>query len=158
MSIYHLFVWANDTAIGSGIRDSLWLFPVIEVFHLLGMAVLGGAVLLVDLRLLGLGLTGVPVPRLAAAAAPWRTASLVVAAVSGVLLFVSEATKCYGNPAFWLKMACLVLALLFTGFVRTRWTRDAPTAPSAASSRAVALISLSLWLGVGVAGRGIGFW
>jgi hypothetical protein len=155
MSWLPFFVWCNDTAVGTGIRESAWLFPVIEVFHLLALAVLGGAVLSVDLRLLGLGVTAIPVSRLAASVRPWLLSSLVVIFVSGGLLFLSEALKCYENPAFWLKLAFLTLALLFALFVRARWTRDEDASGGA---RLVALISMTLWTGVGVAGRGIGFW
>ena len=157
MSWLPFFVWCNDTAVGTAVRESAWLFPVIEVFHLLALAVLGGAVLSVDLRLLGLGMTAVPVPRLAAAVRPWLLSSLVVIFVSGGLLFLSEALKCYENPAFWLKLAFLSLALLFAAFVRTRWIRD-ENESSPAGGRLVALVSITLWTGVGVAGRSIGFW
>jgi hypothetical protein len=151
------FVWCNDTAVATAVRDSAWLFPVIEVFHLLALAVLGGAVLSVDLRLLGLGVTAVPVSRLAAAVRPWLLSSLAVIFVSGGLLFLSEALKCYENPAFRLKLAFLSLALLFAALVRTRWTREGAAA-SPATGRLVALVSITLWTGVGIAGRGIGFW
>jgi hypothetical protein len=151
------FVWCNDTAVATAVRESAWLFPVIEVFHLLALAVLGGAVLSVDLRLLGLGVTAVPVSRLAAAVRPWLLSSLAIIFVSGGLLFLSEALKCYENPAFRLKLAFLSLALLFAAFVRTRWTREG-TAASPMGGRLVALVSITLWTGVGIAGRGIGFW
>jgi len=131
---------------------------VIEVFHLIGLAALAGAVLLVDLRLIGVGLDGVPVARLARAARPWLLGSLALTVASGVLLFVSEPLKCYENPAFWLKLASLTAALLFTAVVRPRFTRD--TAPSGArlAGRLAGVTSLVLWIGVAAAGRGIGFW
>lgn len=155
MTLLPFFTWCEHTAIGEAIRNSVWLFPIIEVFHLLALGVLGGAVLLVDLRLLNLGLTSVPVSRVADAARPWMTRSLAVIVVSGVLLFLSEALKCYENPAFWAKMTLLLLALGVAYLVRPRWTS---TAEPAAGARLVALVSLTLWLGVGIAGRGIGFY
>lgn len=154
MNLLPFFTWCNDLALSGAIRDSLWLFPIIEVFHLIGLSVIGGAVLIVDLRLLGLGLTSVPAARLARAMAPWLGASLVLAIVSGVLLFLSEALKCYENPVFWLKMALLAFAIMFAYVVRPRWTQPVPVA----GGWLVALISLSLWTGVGMAGRGIGFY
>ena len=57
--------------IGEAIRSSTWLFPFIEAFHLVGLAMVGGAVLLVDFRLLGLGLKRQPVAELARDAQPW---------------------------------------------------------------------------------------
>jgi hypothetical protein len=157
MSWLPFFAWCNDTAVGTAVRESAWLFPVIEVFHLLALAVLGGAVLSVDLRLLGLGVTGIPVSRLATAVRPWLLWSLVVIFISGGLLFLSEALKCYENPAFRVKLALLTVAILFALFVRSRWTRD-EDASMTWGGRLVALVSITLWSGVGIAGRGIGFW
>jgi hypothetical protein len=154
MTLLPFFTWCNDLTVSGAIRESLWLFPIIEVFHLLGLSVIGGAVLIVDLRLLGLGLTSVPASRLARAMAPWLAVSLAVVVLSGVLLFLSEALKCYENPAFWLKMVLLALAILFACVVRPRWTRPVPVA----GGWLVALVSLALWTGVAMAGRGIGFY
>ena len=77
--------------IGATIRDSLWLFPFVEAFHLLALAVIGGAVLLVDFRLLGLGLKRQPVAELARDTQPWLIGSLLFMIASGVPLFMSEA-------------------------------------------------------------------
>lgn len=157
MTVLDVFIWLNDASISAAIRDSLWLFPAIQVFHLLALSVLGGAVLLVDLRLLGLGLSRVPVRVLARGAAPWMTTSLIVITVSGIAMFMSEALRCYDNAAFWVKLAVFALALLFNYGVRARWTTaDAPVLTVGA--RVVAVTSILLWTGVAAAGRGIGFW
>ena len=158
MSLQSFFVWCEHTVVGTTVRESIWLFPVIEVVHLIGLAVLGGAILLVDLRLLGIGLHGVPVPSLARSARPWLWASLALTIGSGVLLFLSEALKCYENPAFWLKVGFLVVALLFASLVRPRFTRDATAGPLRFGARLAGAISVLLWTGVAAAGRGIGFW
>lgn len=157
MSVYEFFVWCNDTALSQAIRESLWLFPVIEVVHLLSLGLLAGAVLIVDLRLLGLGLTDVAVSRLERATAPWFFWSLLFAVVSGILLFLSEALKCYETPVFWIKIGALVVAILHAKLVRPRWTR-LNGEEARAGSRSVAVASISLWGLVAVAGRGIGFW
>ena len=104
------FEWCEATTVGSAIRTSSWAFAVIESVHLLGLSVIGGAVLLVDLRLLGFGLRDQPIAGVARAAFPWLVGSLVVMLVTGIALFLSEATKCYDSPPFWLKMFCLALA------------------------------------------------
>ena len=67
MSLLPFFQWCYQTTIGETIRDSSWLFPVIEAFHLLGLGLTGGAVLIVNLRLLGAGLSRQPVAQLSAA-------------------------------------------------------------------------------------------
>ena len=77
MSLLPFFEWCENTAIGGAIRNSVWLFPVIESFHLVALALIGGAVLLVNMRLLGLVLGRRPVSELArrrAAVVPRRSA------------------------------------------------------------------------------------
>ena len=152
-----LFQALENSAIGTAVRDSLWLFPVVEVFHLIGLAIIGGAILVVDFRLLGLGLRGHPISRLARDVQPWVAGSLVMMIVSGVPLFLSEATKCYYSFAFWTKMTALFLAIIFTFTVR-RVVSSAPDGRfSPASYRAVAITSIALWSTVGWGGRWIGF-
>src|SRR4030095_10370907 len=107
-------------SIGETIRDSTWLFPFIEAFHLVGVAVLGGAVLLVDFRLLGLGLKRQPVAELARDAQPWLIGGVLFMIGSGVPLFLAEAIKCYYSFAFWTKMTALALAIIFSFTVRRR--------------------------------------
>jgi hypothetical protein len=157
MSLLPFFQWCYQSAIGETIRDSIWLFPVIEAFHLVGLGLTAGAVLMVDLRLLGVGLIKQPVAQLSAAVQPWLLGSLALMFTSGSLLFLSEATKCYYSPAFWVKMTSLFLVLLFTFTVRRRVTRTNLTSDRPLLGRVTALISLGLWFGVAWGGRWIGF-
>jgi hypothetical protein len=156
MTLFDVFVWLNDTAIGSAIRDSIWLFPAIQVLHLLALSALGGAVLAVDLRVLGVALRGVSVESLARELSKVLTASLIVITVTGVGMFLSEALRMYDNVAFWVKIATFVIAVVFTYFVRPRWLSDSVSQRGVA--RAVAAASIGLWTIVAAAGRGIGFW
>jgi hypothetical protein len=149
------FQWCYQTALGEGIRESTWLFPVIEAFHLIGLGVTAGAVLLVDLRLLGVGLSKQPVAQLASAAQPWLVGSLALMLSTGIPLFLSEATKCYYSFPFWVKMTSLLLAVLFAFTIRRRVAATALPRPLV--DRATALTSLVLWFGVAWGGRWIGF-
>jgi hypothetical protein len=158
MSLLPFFEWCNETTLGVTIRDSLWLFPVIEAVHLLGLAVLGGAILLVDLRLFGLGLRTYRTSILARDLHPWMMGGLLVMISTGILLFLSEALKCYENVPFRLKMVFLFLALLFTFTVRRSFTMSDRADVDRTAGRLVAFGSLTLWTGVGLMGRGIGFW
>ena len=151
-----LFEWLEATALGASIRDSLWLFPVIEAVHLLGLALLGGAVLVVDLRLLGAGLGARPIAYVGRQLDPILVTALTILVATGIPLFLSEAVKCYWSGAFRLKMATLALALAFTFGVRRRVVRAVPE-PAPGRARAVALCSIALWLTVATAGRWIGF-
>ena len=152
-----LFEALEASAIGEAIRDSLWLFPIVEAFHLVGLAVIGGAILVVDFRLLGLGLRTQPVSKLARDVQPWVIGSLVLMILSGFPLFLSEAIKCYYSFAFWTKMTALLLAVTFTFTIRrsVAFAPDGRFSPS--SYKAVAITSIALWSTVGWGGRWIGF-
>lgn len=147
--------WCNESFFGHGIRDSAWLFPFVEVFHLLALALLGGILILVNLSLVGVRFGAIPTPQLARELRPWMLGCIAVMLVSGFLLFSTEAVKMYGNWAFQLKMVFLVLALLFTLTLHRR-VIDSQRA-SLLLRWATAAVSLLLWLGVGLGGRALGF-
>jgi hypothetical protein len=153
MSLYHLFESFEATPVGAGIKDSVWLFPAIEAVHLLALAMLGGAVLMLDLRLLGFGLTGQPPSVVGRNTRPWLIGAIVVMITTGSLLGLSEALKLYDKQAFWVKMIALASALVFTFAVRNPIARR----DSELIGKAVAVVSLGLWLTVAIAGRWIGF-
>jgi len=151
------FQWCYSTPIGEAIRNSTWLFPVIEAFHLLGLGLTAGAVLVVDLRLLGVGLRKQPVAQLWANAQPWLLGSVTLMFASGIPLFLSESIKCLYSFAFWVKMTSLLLVLLFTFTFLRRVTQMDPTSDRPLLGRFTAVISLFLWFGVAWGGRWIGF-
>ena len=157
MSLLPFFEWCENTAVGDAIRSSLWLFPVIESVHLLMLALIGGAVLILDLRLLGLVFRRQPVARVARDTQPWLIVSLAVMLPTGLLLFLSESKKCYYSDAFWAKMAALALAMLFTFTVRRKVAAAGEKRVRGIWLKLVALVSLALWSTVGAAGRWIGF-
>lgn len=157
MSLLPFFQWCEASAVGDAIRTSPWAFAVIESVHLLGLAAIGGAVLLVDLRLLGLGLRRQPVAQLARDAQPWLVASLVVMLSTGVALFLSESIKCYYSTPFWVKMTSLLLAIVFTFTVRRKVAMADEARMRPIWQKVVALVSLALWFSVGASGRWIGF-
>jgi hypothetical protein len=150
-------VWCEALPVSMAIRDSLWAFAVIEGVHLLGLAFIGGAVLAVDLHLLGLPLGDRSARALAADIEPWFVGSLIVMLSTGIALFLSEALKCYNSTPFWWKIGSLFLAILFTFTIRRAFLRHAEITSSTAGARAVAIVSLCLWFTVGAAGRWIGF-
>jgi uncharacterized protein DUF6644 len=157
LDLLPLFQWFYSTAIGEGIRNSTWLFPVIEAVHLLGLGLTAGAVLLVDLRLLDTGLIKQPAAQLWAAVQPWLLASLTLMFMSGFPLFLSETLKCLYSFAFWIKMTSLVLVLLFTFTIRRRVIQNDLAFDRPLLSRSIAIASLILWFGVAWGGRWIGF-
>jgi hypothetical protein len=157
MDLLAFFQWCYQTPIGETIRNSTWLFPVIEAFHLLGLGLTAGAVLIVNLRLLGVGLRRQPVAQIWAAVQPWLLGGLILMFMSGIPLFLSESIKCLYNYAFWLKMTSLFLVLIFTFTIQRRVTLSGMTSDRPLLGRFTALISLILWFGVAGGGRWIGF-
>jgi hypothetical protein len=154
MAALDVFQAIEASGISTAIRESPWAFAVIESVHLLALAVMGGTVLLVDLRLLGLGLTGRSVRELAGETQRYMTAALVVLIVTGVGLFLSEAIKCFYSTPFWIKMGALATATIFTYTVRRLVVFRAEPPPGA---KVVAVVSLALWFTVAASGRWIGF-
>lgn len=151
------FEWCEASALGEFIRTSLWLFPAIECVHLLGLVLLGGAVLVVDVRLLGIGLGDVPLRVLGSSAHRLMLAGITLMILTGVPLFLSEAIKCYYNQAFWVKITTLGPAIVFALTVR-RWVVNAEDGRVGGAARALtALASLVLWFTVAAGGRWIGF-
>jgi hypothetical protein len=157
MNLLPFVQWCEASAIGSAIRTSPWAFAVIESVHLLALSAIGGAVLVVDLRLLGWGLREQPVNKIARDAYPWFVGSLLVMLITGFGLFMSEATKCYYSTPFSVKMTSLLLAIIFSFTIRRKITRADEGRISPAVCKIVALVSLALWFGVGAGGRWIGF-
>ena len=157
MDLLPYFQWCYQTPIGEGIRNSTWLFPVIEAFHLLGLGLTAGAVLVVDLRLLGVGLRKQSPAQLWASTQPWLLGSVTLMFATGFPLFLSESIKCLYSFAFWVKMTSLLLALVFTFTFLRRVTHMEPASDRPLQGRAAAVISLVLWFGVAWGGRWIGF-
>ncbi len=158
MSLLPFFQWCEASSLSVAIRDSLWLFPVIEAVHLLGLAIMGGVVLIVDLRLMGFAVARKSAAALARELEPWLISALIVMLTTGVLLYTSEPIKLYYNGAFWMKMEFLASAIVFTFTIRRRILAADAARVGPLWGRLVALISIGLWAGVGVGGRAIGFY
>ena len=155
--VFYFFRWADESSVGAAIRASTWVFAFIEVFHLLGLTLLLGTVVLVDLRLCCYGLRRQSMAEVASDALPWMLVGMAVTIGSGSLLFVSEAMKCYGSPPFFVKMGFLFTALVFTFTLHRKLTRR-NTPPPPVWGKVAAGLSLFLWFGVGLAGRAIAFY
>ena len=142
--------------ISRAINESTWIFAFVQALHLVGLALLAGSVLIVDLRLLGKGLTHQPVAKVATDARPWLIWSIVFMIATGVPQFISLATKEYDSVFFWRKMYFLVAALIFTFAIRQRIALAPEGKFGSGVSKVVGLISIVLWAMVAIEGRLIG--
>jgi len=157
ISLLPFFRWCDDTFIAVAVRKSVIAFPTIETLHLLALTLLFGSIAIQNLRLCGFVMKEYPVSRVTRIFAPWTFWALVVMLTSGVLLFLSEALKCYGSDPFWIKMGFLFVTLAFHYTIYRKVTRTQDQRRSLFSARLAATISFTLWLGVGLAGRAIAF-
>jgi len=150
------FRWLGGIPIGKQISESLWAYPTIQAFHLVFLAVLVGALLIVDLRLLGRGMIRQPLNVVARDAMPWLLISLAGMLLTGIPQLMSNWSRQYYSEFFWQKMYFLAAALVFTFTVRLFATRTAATGGTTMGQKVVALVSIFLWTNVAIAGRLIG--
>jgi hypothetical protein len=150
----------EEGSIASAMRDSLWMYPVVETIHIIGFSILVGAVVMFDLRILGIS-KRISVRLLARHLLPWSVAALLLIVPTGTLMFASEASDLVGNRAFVVKMLLLMLAganaaAFHLGSFRNaeRWDQNTP-APTGAKLHAV--VSMLIWAGVITCGRLIAY-
>lgn len=161
MNLLSLCQWLEKTPPALAMRNSLWAFEVTETIHTLGIILVAGTIMLVDLRLLGLGLRREPVSDVVSRIVPWTLSGFALMFLTGGWLFSGEASKLYISPAFRIKMVLLLLAglnaLIFhlTVYRRAAEWDDMPVAPVRA--RLAGLVSLVLWIAIIAAGRSIAY-
>ncbi len=161
MDIAGFLASLESSNLATGIRDSLYLFPLIESFHVLGLTLVFGTIVIVDLRLLGIASIRRPFMQITSDIMKWTWAAFVWTAATGMLMFITNASVYYHNFLFRTKMALLALAgmnvvifELTAGRTVHRWHKDA-AAPLA--GRTAAVLSLLLWITIIFMGRWIGF-
>jgi hypothetical protein len=161
MSLLEFCQWVQSTDLFSAIRGSWYVYPSIMSLHLAGIAIFGGMVLVVDLRLLGVALRNTPVADVVNSLRTLKRAGFVLIALCGILMLGSKAEEYYYNAFVWAKLSLLALvgvhALVFRpGVYNNAAELDrAPQMPTRA--KVAAALSLLLWIGIACVGRGIGY-
>ena len=137
------------------LQESGWLYAGVNALHVLAIALLVGAITVLDLRLLGLW-RGVPIASLAPPAVAVAATGLALAAASGAALFVVQAGEYLANPFLYVKFGAVLVGLVNVAALRTAgdWTDDA----QARRRRLAAALSLAAWLTALAAGRLIAYW
>jgi hypothetical protein len=153
--------WLSETQGSTALHGSIYAYPVVESIHVWALCLFLGMTLVLDLRLIGVALAGVPVSHISKRLFPWMFSGFVIMVATGLLLFYAIPVRTYHNIFFRTKLAMLVLAGLNAWiFHRTIWRRLAewdldPVAP--ARARMAGAASLTLWILVVFAGRMIAY-
>ena len=157
MEVIAFFEWLDTSPLAAISKAYGGLFAVVQMFHLLALAMLGGAVLLADLRLLGILMRDVPSEVVVRDTQRWFNIALVVIVLSGVFMSSAVAMKLYYNEMFWAKMAGLGFGVAFVYGIRGPLLRHKHETINPWSLKAIAVTSLLVWFTVAAAGRWIGF-
>jgi hypothetical protein len=161
MSLFSFCDWLQNTALSTGIRESVWTFPAIETVHLMSLGVSVGTIMFVDLRLIGKVMPDRPVRDVIDQLQPWTLWGFAVQFLTGILLFLSEPLRCYYSAFFAMKFVLLALlglnALVFhrTVYRSVAQWNEAIAVP--ARARIAGYVSLTLWACVILLGRGIAY-
>ena len=157
MDLLILFEWLDNSLLASISKAYGGVFAVVQMVHLLSLALLGGMVLLGDLRLLGLLLRDVPSEVIIANTQKWFSVALVGLLASGIFMSSAVAKKLYYNEMFWAKMVGLAVGIVFVYAIRRPLLRFAHDTINPWAVRMIAVSSLTIWFTVAACGRWIGF-
>ena len=153
-----IFLALQESALGHLMRSSPVLYPMAEILHIMGFVLLVGAIVALDLRILGIGRT-IAIQPLARLLLPLSRFGFIVAIGMGFLLFSADAAHVVRNPAFQAKLLLIAAALINVAIAHggpwrrlAAWHGEAP-----ASAKLTAFASLLLWLGALTAGRLIAY-
>ena len=156
MSLINFLNWLQHTWWAVGIKESDFVFPLIEGSHILSLSFSVGMVMILDMRLLRISFRSQPVSLLMGQLMPWTMTGFAVMLLTGILLFAAQAVKVYGNTFFRIKMVLMLLAGLNALYYQVRyypkmaeWERT----KTPLGVRIIAVLSLILWIGVIACGR-----
>lgn len=156
MNTHEIFQAIQNSEFAISLGQAHLLFGIFaQLFHISGLVLLLTSILLVNLRLLGVGLTHFSAPQLAHYTKPFVVTGLIFLVLSGLFMLIPSAALYEPNPAFWLKMKLFVVALIIQYSLYRKVSSQEK--PNPVLAIATATISLLLWFGVGLAGRAIGF-
>jgi hypothetical protein len=157
MSFNRLWQLSYDSKLIDIFRNSHHAIPVVQGFHLFGITLLLSAMVILNFRMLGIGLREIKLVVLAKQVWSWGTGGLLLAIVSGFLVFVPDPARYAANYSFRTKMSLLVIAILFQYTLYRKVVRAEASDVEPRRHLIVPIVSLTLWFGVAWAGRAIAF-
>lgn len=151
------FQYMNDSWVAKAISESLWIYPLDQAIHLVFLALFAGSILILDIRLLGLGMKEQSIAKVARDSWPWVIVGFVGLVATGIPQLIQNAMREYFSEFFWIKMYVLPIALIYTLTVRRMVSQAEDGRVSPGVQKIVGLVSILLWFGgVAVPSRLIG--
>jgi hypothetical protein len=148
--------WVGSLPLTETLREIAWYGAMINVMHLLALVVFAGAILIVDLRMMGSGITKEPLSKVAADARPWLIGGFVGLVFTGLLQLMLQPVKEYYSDLFWMKMEIMAVAIVYTFFIRPKIAQLDEARLQPIWGKLAGLFSLALWSGVAIPARLIG--
>lgn len=149
-----MFMWIEGTPVAQWVSLSLYAYPMLLSVHIVGLAIVVGIFMMRDLRLIGCFKGLDPVAFLSLSKFAWI--GFILNAISGVMLFTSQAVSFASNPAFLIKIACIIVGMVLAGVIQS-WlradTQGGVDVVISRSTRTLAVCSLLTWTGAIIAGR-----
>ena len=147
------FEWMGALPVSQAIGASIWIFPLVQAIHLVFLALFAGGMFIVDLRMLGFGMTSQTLRQVAKDARPWMVTGLIGLVCTGLPQLMQNATREYFSEFFWYKMYMIAFGLILLLTVRRKMTQ---MDESTTAAKIVALLSIATWTGVTINARLIG--
>lgn len=161
MTVYDLCQWLQSTSWATGIRESLHMYPALYTLHIFGFVIMVTATSVLNLRVLGLGMSSRSVVSVAKTALPFAQGGLAANLITGFFVFAAQAVDMYTNTAFRWKMALVLLAgmniLLIEMTIKQNAGNWAERGPAPHAAKFSAAVSILLWFGIVAMSRVIGF-
>jgi hypothetical protein len=150
------FVNMEQWPVSKAIGESLWIYPLVQALHLVVMAFFMGAVMIVNLRLMGLGLTGSSLSQVAKSARPWIIGGFIMMFLTGLPQLMQNASREYYSEYFWRKMYFVLAGLILMAISLTYMRGRAEGSRLGVGVRVIGVLGLVMWANVIVAARLIG--
>ncbi len=157
MELLAFFEWAETSLLGSIGKTYGGVYAIGQSLHLMSLALLGGTVLVTDLRLLNIMLKDVPSEVVVDNAHKWFKLALIVIMATGIFMAAAVATRMYYNPFYWAKMATLLVGIAFVFAIKRPLLKRPHADINPMALKLIALASITIWFSVAATGRWIGF-
>lgn len=157
MELLPFFEWAETSMLGSIGKTYGGVYAIGQSLHLMSLALLGGTVLLTDLRLLNVLMKDVPSDVVVDGAHKWFKIALCIVIATGIFMAAAVATRMYYNPFYWAKMTALLTGIVFVFAIKRPLLKRPHANINPIVIKAVAVASIVIWFSVAATGRWIGF-